>query len=665
MRAILSTLVLTTIFIVSTLGIAYSQATEDSVLNLIKSKRGIVQDSLYYQLYIMFSYNDIDKARQYAEKVRSLATEQKNDVYYIRSLHALGFLARRSANYKRALSYYSEGLTKALDKNYKLGIVMLYNDMGLVSYETQQLDKAVEYYLKSVDNAKKFKFPFDEAIAYNNIASVYINLGNYKHALEYYLNCIKLKEDNSIKVGIEINYCNAGLCYIELKDYQKAISTFMGVKNGCTNCDLHIQTFYNYGLGRTYFYLKDYPSAINFLSYSLRIAKSTNEYQRLINNYFLLGQTFFELNDLLKSKAYFDSAKVTAENSGNKINLLATYNEYSLIYQKQNDFKTALEYKEKYIQLRDSLFKNDLQSNINNSFLSFQKSQSDYIIQGKESQILRNRKFAYIITIISLLLLIILAFSYRTITYRRRLSEILNDLVSIKTKELTYINAKLTKSGKELDTFLYRTSHDIRGPIATLLGLTNLALLESKDMVTTSYLKRIDLTADRLNEIISRLTNVSQINSMPLDITPVNLYTTVNEVVEDIRNHSGIENGIHFKLDGNFPEEVKTDNILLKIILTNLLENGFKFFDPGEKESIVELKININGMLDLNILDNGIGINPEFREKIFELFFVASDKRGSGLGLYQAQLATQKLGGSISVTSYRKPTSFLVRIPLD
>ena len=326
--------------------------------------------------------------------------------------------------------------------------------------------------------------------------------------------------------------------------------------------------------------------------------------------------------------------------------------------------KQPLKYKEKYIQLKDSLFKNDLFSNINQSFLAFQQSQSDRIIQGKESQILRNRQFAYFITIVALLLLIVLAFSYRTISYRKELSEKLNELVAIKTKELTDTNSMLVKSRQELDTFLYRTSHDIRGPIATLLGLTNLATMESKDTVTNSYLKRIDITAGKLNEVISRLTNVSQINSMPLDLSTVNIYSIVNEVVEDIRKRMGMENGIHFKLDGGFPEEIRTDKILLRIILTNLLENGFKFFDPGEKESLVNLNIEVNGKIDISIFDNGIGINPEFREKIFELFFVASDKRGTGLGLYQAMLATHKLGGNISLTSYKKPTSFFISIPL-
>jgi signal transduction histidine kinase len=643
---------------------SYPQVSEDSILYLIKNSDGAIKDSLYYELYVKFMYDNIDKAKQYAEKVRTLALQQNNDMYYIKSLHALGFLSRREADYETAFKYYAEGLTRALDTNDKIGIVMLYNDMGIINYQTQQYDKAIDYYLKVIENAKKYNFPLDEAMADNNIATVYISIGNFSKALDFFLNCIEIKESNDLKNGLEISYINAGLCYIELEEYQKALSYFQYVEKNCVNCSSNIITYNNYGLGRAYYFMKNYNDALQHLSVSLQLAKKNNDTQRIISDYLQISQVYQDLEKFQISKKYLDSAVNTSINSQDNRNLLVAYNEYSKIFQKQNDFKSALLYKEKFVQLKDSLFKNDLLTNINSSFLAFQKSESDRVIQGKDTLISRNRKLILIAVIISLLLLVVLAFSYRTLTYRRQLSEQLNALVDIKTKELTNTNNQLVKSRQELDTFLYRTSHDIRGPIATLLGLTNLATMEAKDSITSTYLKRIDITAGKLNEVISRLTNVSQINSMPTDFTVINVYTVVNEIIEDIRKRLGMENGIHFILDGTFPEEIRTDKILLKIILTNLIENGFKFYDPAEKECHVNLTIEFNGRLDLAIADNGIGISPEFKDKIFDLFFVASDKRGTGLGLYQAMLATQKLSGEIKLESNKKPTCFKVSLPI-
>jgi signal transduction histidine kinase len=235
-------------------------------------------------------------------------------------------------------------------------------------------------------------------------------------------------------------------------------------------------------------------------------------------------------------------------------------------------------------------------------------------------------------------------------------------MVKDKTKELRNSNEQLIKSRSELDSFLYRTSHDIRGPIATLMGLTRLAKLEAKESLMSTYLEKIDFTAESLNEIISRLTNVSQINSQPLEVKKTNIFETINEIVSELKKED--LHGVSFKLGGPPPEHIKTDKILLKIILESLLENSFKFSDTKEKNSFVSLDIQENGNLELVVTDNGVGIEPEFMDKIFDLFFVANEKdRGSGIGLYQAHLATQKLHGNIELISNKKPTKFKLVFP--
>jgi signal transduction histidine kinase len=109
---------------------------------------------------------------------------------------------------------------------------------------------------------------------------------------------------------------------------------------------------------------------------------------------------------------------------------------------------------------------------------------------------------------------------------------------------------------------------------------------------------------------------------------------------------------------------VKTDKILLKIILENLLHNSFKFSDSKERNSFVKLDIQQNGNLELVITDNGVGIESEYKDKIFDLFFVANEtERGSGIGLYQTLLATKKLKGQIELIHNKKPTKFKLVFP--
>jgi signal transduction histidine kinase len=235
-------------------------------------------------------------------------------------------------------------------------------------------------------------------------------------------------------------------------------------------------------------------------------------------------------------------------------------------------------------------------------------------------------------------------------------------MVKQKTQELLNTNEELVHSRKELDSFLYRTSHDIRGPIATLMGLTKLARLEANDAVMQNYLEKIEFTSNKLNAVITRLTNVSQINSQPLDIGDINIFQVVNEVIRDIKP----DKKVSFRLTGDTNTNIKTDKILLKIILENLLENSFKFYDIKERNPFIELNFKQNGNLEFTITDNGVGIDPQFRERVFELFFVANDKeRGTGIGLYQTQLAIKKLDGNVELAMNKKPTSFKVMIPAN
>jgi two-component system, sensor histidine kinase and response regulator len=147
-------------------------------------------------------------------------------------------------------------------------------------------------------------------------------------------------------------------------------------------------------------------------------------------------------------------------------------------------------------------------------------------------------------------------------------------------------------------------------------------------------------------------------------LTTFNFPDLVNEIIKDISNKNGIEKSVRFRLSGDIRDEIKSDQLLLRIVLYNLLENSFKYYDRREAEPYVELNIDLGDQLTLNVIDNGIGIDAILSNRIFDFFFVASEKRGAGLGLYQARQAAIKLGGTIHLKSFKKPTSFVVILPL-
>ena len=641
---------------------AIGQDKADQIKRNIEISDAIYLDSLYLELYYEYKNEDSEIALFYVDKSLEFAERFKNYELISEAYYAKGMIYTREYEFDKAESFFNQSLDYALKYNLDKRILIAYANIGIVNIQKSDYDKAIENLLKSLKYAHKTNDLSFQSALYNNIGIVHYRIGDLQEALKYYSLSLELKEELQLESEIPTNYYNIGLCYSGLKDYTKAIEYFQYIIENCNGCNERQIVNANYGLGKAYYGLEIYDKALDFfiVSNSMSIEKKFTE----INGYseYLIAKTYVKLNEHYEALKHLKISEQIAGEFNLIQNQRDNYELYSNIYKELGDYKKALDYNTSYIIYKDSIISEELLQNLKNSYVDFQKYQSDEIIAGQNIVIQRSNQFMIMLGIILLLLVVVLVFAYRSLTFRSRLNKKLDSMVKEKTKELLESNIQLVKSRSELDSFLYRTSHDIRGPIATLLGLTSLAKLEAKDSLMSTYLDKINVTADKLNEVISRLTNVSQINSQPLNIQDTDVYYTINEVVSNLKEEE--LNGVSFKLAGPPPTHVNTDKILLKIILENLLHNSFKFSDTNERNSFVNLDIQQNGNLELIITDNGVGIESEYKDKIFDLFFVANEtERGSGIGLYQTLLATQKLKGKIELIHNKKPTKFKLIFP--
>ena len=653
---------LTILLILLCSNIAIGQDKTDQIKKNIEISDAIYLDSLYLELSYAYKGDDNEIALFYVDKSLEFADRFKNYKIISEAYYLKGTLFSGKYEFEKAESLFNQSLDYALKYNLDRRILIAYANIGIVNIQKSDYDRAIENLLKSLKYADKLNDLSFQSALYNNIGLTHYRIGDPQEALKYYSLSLELKEELQLESEILINYYNIGLCYNELENYNRAIEQFQYILENCNNCSEIRIVNANYGLGKAYFGLERYDKALEYFKISNSKAIALDITETIAYSELLIAKTYFELNDYYEALKYLRKCEQTAREFNFIQNLRDVYELYSNIYKELGDYKRALDYNSSYITYKDSILSEELLQNIKNSYVDFQKYQSDEIIAGKNNQIQRSNQFMIMLGIILLLLLVVLVFAYRSLTFRSRLNRKLDDMVKEKTKELIESNTQLVKSRGELDSFLYRTSHDIRGPIATLLGLTSLAKLEAKESVMSAYLEKINTTADKLNEVISRLTNVSQINSQPLDVQDTDVFNTINEVVNEMKTED--LDGVSFKLVGPPPTHIKTDKILLKIILENLLHNSFKFSDSKERDSFVKLDIQQNGNLELEVTDNGVGIESEFKDKIFDLFFVANEtERGSGIGLYQAHLATQKLKGQIELIHNKKPTKFKLVFP--
>ncbi|MDH5366257.1 MAG: hybrid sensor histidine kinase/response regulator [Cyclobacteriaceae bacterium] len=222
-------------------------------------------------------------------------------------------------------------------------------------------------------------------------------------------------------------------------------------------------------------------------------------------------------------------------------------------------------------------------------------------------------------------------------------------------------NKQLTSALHQLDTFVYKASHDLKGPIATILGLSSLALKEPNNADLPEYLTKIDQTANKMDSLLAKLLIVNVINHDNLNYTSINLSEIVNDLI-------GVLEG-EIIWDVNIDESINliSDEKLISVSLNNMVENSVNYTYPKRpcKIKIIAENDSKNNNILINVVDNGKGINNEMMDHVFNMFFRGDESsQGNGLGLYVVKMAINKLGGSVKIkNSSDEGTHFIITLP--
>ncbi len=239
----------------------------------------------------------------------------------------------------------------------------------------------------------------------------------------------------------------------------------------------------------------------------------------------------------------------------------------------------------------------------------------------------------------------------------------LEDKVEERTFSLKQINDELVNANNELDKFIYRASHDLKGPIARLLGVSVLAKMDNKDETLREYIDLIEKGAVDINKVLNKLNNIHFINKEIIQTDIIDFEKIINASKPNLSEYIDISD-LDIKLISDSKFYLRSDYNLMKIILENLLENAVIFRKTKKAEITVNLKADTK-FITICVSDNGLGIMKEQFDKIFEMFYRGSQKsKGNGLGLYLVRKAVQKLQGRIEVESEEgKYSHFTVFLP--
>lgn len=220
----------------------------------------------------------------------------------------------------------------------------------------------------------------------------------------------------------------------------------------------------------------------------------------------------------------------------------------------------------------------------------------------------------------------------------------------------------------ELSQFAYRTSHDIRGPLASITGLCHAILEDLSDgelEEVEENVERIQRLAVRLDRLSGDILALTQADLGRPEAEPVDLRALI-EGIHDQFEQTGALRGVRAEADVQVPARLMLSRARLSQILENLISNGVKYASPEVAEPWVRTRARlIDHRLVIEISDNGLGIPEGYLPRLFVMFerFHPDVAPGSGLGLPIVKKHVERLGGDIQVQSDQSGTTFTITLP--
>lgn len=237
----------------------------------------------------------------------------------------------------------------------------------------------------------------------------------------------------------------------------------------------------------------------------------------------------------------------------------------------------------------------------------------------------------------------------------------------LQREALLQSNEGLRKSNKELDSFVYSVSHDLRAPLSSMLGVIGLCEMGNMDPFIQKNVSLLKTSIKKLDGFIMDILDYSRNSRLEVNRQEIHFADLMADISgnlkfmcaddqREVRIRTTIQNGIPFYSDKN----------RLSVILNNLISNSIRYQNPEVADPFVEIRVQVSASAaEILVRDNGIGIDRENQEKVFQMFYRVSTKSvGSGLGLYIVKETVEKLHGAIKLESeVGKGSAFRIHLP--
>jgi signal transduction histidine kinase len=558
----------------------------------------------------------------------------------------------------------------------------------LVSYSAlAQSNSKVEEYLALSEKSRKAGDIKEATRFLNEAANIRWEEKNYEESIRYFTQSIELNKQINNESGIDKINSNLGMIYSDMQNFEKSLSYFQQSLDYRKKHDLRFESISTYvNLSVVLNNLKRYNAAAQDLEQALRLATEMNDAQQMKSCYGMLAETYEKAGDEAKTIHYFGLYKtfhemiVRNKETGFKQEIEKTRLEALLKDAESKNKELELRMQKEQLKeasrelvavnkdaniLMDSLSKSDLAL----ALLKRQNEVKELVIKENETKIENQRAFNILTGSCLGLVLLALGLVYKNFKTKKAsnqlliaqnekinsLNDNLDDLVKERTHKLESALEKLEKRNALLSQFSWTISHNLRGPISSILGIAN--VFNKKDLadpangVALDHLTKSTIVLDSVVKDLSDVLNMY--NKEEIALAKINLPEVISSATNSLEKEISEANA-KITTEYNGVSAVKGVKAFLDSILYNLISNSIKYRD-FERKLVVSVKsVKLGNQICVSVSDNGIGfdltnISPD---KVFGLYQRFNLERpGKGIGLFLVKSQTEAMNGHVELDS--------------
>lgn len=643
----------------------------------------LLHDTKFEEAYVL-----LDSARRFYER--------KSMLMKMVTLHIdMGTVFMLRGEYEVALKNYYTALRIAEEKKFFIQLIDIKVKMAWVNYYLGEYQQALDLGRQSLKEAEQQNIPERVANAYALLGVTYMQLKDFKEADKYLNEAVSIRIRSKDPSTISEAYVNLGQLKEKEKDYAAAENYYNLSVQYAQKADFWLGLAWSsVGLGKLSLVKGDYRKAEKLFDQAEAHVKKIEANEILITIY-QSRRDLFAAQGMYKESLHFSMLADQWKDSLHRKDLTRRFSNLQKIEE---------------IEKRDRDIKE----------LERQQQQAQEKISYQQRAI--NQQYLLIVVAaLGLLLLAIIAIVYARFYFKikrlhtlieernrsiqlqadklreandelsqlykevmeqkeeiqaqseeltesnehiRTMNESLQAVVNEKTRDLLKTNQELVKQNNELLQFSYTVSHNLRGPVARLLGLSNLFLTTTNIQERNQFAELIYKTSQDLDGVIRDLSKIIDVRKELHQIKEqVNLEQEWSKCCDLIREHIPPNATLQTTFEA---KEFFTIRAMVHSILYNLLSNAIKYKSPKRDLKILVKTQLENGILKINFEDNGLGIDlTQYQGSLFKLFKrFHTHVEGRGLGLYLIKSQIESLNGSIHVSSkVDQGTHFEILIP--